>query len=101
MADFIATVDRDRLEEKAEDEDESWEDEVNMDVFYTDAAKYWKVREVLTLFRSIYVCVTFIVGGSGYSRGNVGWIWTTLNTRHQIFQRISPTTNQGCIINSW
>lgn len=25
------------------EEEESWENEVNMDVFYTDAAKYWEV----------------------------------------------------------
>ena len=32
-------------ERKEEDREETWEDEVNMDVFYTDAVKYWEVRK--------------------------------------------------------
>lgn len=30
--------------QRFEEEEESWENEVNMEVFYTEAAKYWKVR---------------------------------------------------------
>ena len=30
--------------EGEEKEEESWEKEVNMDVFYTDAVKYWEVK---------------------------------------------------------
>ena len=29
--------------QRLEEEEESWENEVNMEVFYTDAATYWKV----------------------------------------------------------
>lgn len=29
--------------QRFEEEEESWENEVNMEVFYTDAVKYWKV----------------------------------------------------------
>ena len=31
------------LARKEEEGEDNWEDEVDMDVFYTDAAKYWEV----------------------------------------------------------
>ena len=43
MANLVSADDRETLEEKATDEDTTWEDEVNMGVFYTDAVEYWKV----------------------------------------------------------
>lgn len=42
MADLV--VDDSESPQRLGKEEESWEDEVNMDVFYTDAAKYWKVH---------------------------------------------------------
>lgn len=41
MADLV--VEGSESPQAVEEDDESWEHEVNMEAFYTDAAKYWKV----------------------------------------------------------
>ena len=45
MANVVAAErgDEERPGKKEEDGDENWEDEVDMNVFYTDAVKYWEV----------------------------------------------------------
>lgn len=48
MADLMAGggADEEQPKKKTDGgEDENWEDEINMDVFYTDAVKYWEVRK--------------------------------------------------------
>ena len=77
MADFVVAAagvagGGERPAKKAAGENESWEDEVNMDVFYTDATKYWEVN--MTLFEcTIVVCAR--AGDTIYSGRHVGWLW--------------------------
>ena len=66
MADLLAGEGEgeERPEKKAEGEDECWEKEVNMDVFYTDAEKYWEVRN--NNFSACKLCVRTRAGNSSY-----------------------------------